>query len=445
MKYFYYILICLFPNFFWGVLSFIINTNRSLINIDYFATILLYMAGYRKISILVFVLLSYFDFINVFSQIFPFIRFADLFYLIKFTLLASPVNFIIPITFIIFVYIYFYIFNKINFLLSKTYILVIFNFFILFFFLQNQTKDDLNKRPWRNDTTKIVYSQILNTYELRSDGFLDGFKIGGDAFNKIKISASTKDFFETENQSHKILVVVNESWGSTINNDINHDVVSDIIASKNVENYKLSKIKVDGFTINGELRELCQKSLNHFNLKEQKKGFENCLPNLYRKIGYSTYAMHAATGAMYDRKYWYPRAGFQNLIFRETIHNLKSRCYSFPGFCDRDLIDYVAQAFKKPKVFFYWLTLNTHVNYDLRDLKLDKFDCLKYKINKDSASCRNLKLQKQFFYYLSELIKKPEMKGVDIIVVGDHAPPVYAEDKKFFEDKYVGTLRIKVK
>lgn len=445
MKYFYHILVVLLPNIFFGGAAFYLNVNRSLINLDYVIAIFFYLFGYKKTAIIVFIFLCFFDFVNIFSQIFPFIRFGDLFYLLKYTLFSSPINLIFPSLFSLFVIIYFFTINKVSAHLDKVYILVIFNLMLLVVFLQNNFIESSSNRPWRIDSKKIVQSQILNSYELRSDGFLENFSFKGDAFNTIKMDSSTKNLFNTENQDEKILIVVNESWGSAVDSRINRDIVSNVIQSKHVVSYKLSEMNVDGFTINGEIRELCRKGLNHFNLKEQKNGFENCLPNLYKHKGYSTYAMHAATGSMYDRKYWYPKAGFQNLIFRETIDHLNSRCYSFPGFCDRDLNNYIAKAFREPKVFFYWLTLNTHVNYDLRDLKFDNFDCLKYKIENDSSSCRNLKLQKQFFYYLSQLIEKPEFKGAYIYVVGDHAPPIYAESEAIFRDKAVGTLRMKIK
>lgn len=444
MKYMYHILALLLPNVFFGSAAFILNVNRSLINLDYFFSLLLYIFGYRKAAIIVFIFLCFFDFVNIFSQIFPFIRFGDLFYLVKYAFFASPINSILPVFFTLFVSVYFLILNKISYCLDRVYILVAFNSMLLVIFLQNNFIESSSKRPWRIDPEEIVQSQILNSYELRSDGFLENFSFKGDAFNSIKMDSATKELFNTNGQSEKILLVVNESWGSAHDEKINLDVVSDIVKSKHVFSYQLSEINVDGFTINGEIRELCGKALNHFNLKDQKNGFEKCLPNLYKSKDYSTYAMHAATGSMYDRKYWYPKAGFQNLIFRETANNLKSRCYSFPGFCDRDLNNYIIEAFKEPKVFFYWLTLNTHVNYDLRDLKFDGFNCLKHNVEINSSSCRNLKLQKQFFYYLSQLIEKPELKGASIYVVGDHAPPIYGESTTLFRDKAVGVLRMEI-
>lgn len=181
-------------------------------------------------------------------------------------------------------------------------------------------------------------------------------------------------------------------------------------------------------------------------MKDQQKGFENCLPNLLKSKGYYTVAMHGATGSMYDRKYWYPKAGFDNLIFREALPRLHSRCFSFPGFCDRDLQSQIPHIFSKHnKTFFYWLSLNTHVNYDLRDLENDDFDCVKYKLNSKMSSCRNLKLQKQFFNSLAKLVQEPALKGTYVMIVGDHAPPIYDESRNVFNEGEVSSLGFYVK
>lgn len=444
MNYLLAFLLITFPNIFWQILSIVLETNRSFINIDYFVVLLLFMMKRNFLAILFLIVFSFFDFLNLFSQIFPFIRINDLFYLIQFSLLSAPINFLIPIIFFIFVFFYFKIMNKCKAQISVFNIVVFLNIFIFIMLFQNFFLGDNGSRLWQVTSEKIVDSQLLNTYELRSDGFLENFKSSGDVFQNVKVPSASNDLFLNTEEHQKILLIVNESWG-VASKEINNELIKDIKSNPKIKNYSISSMDFNGFTINGEIRELCQTNLSHFNLKDQKSGFGHCLPNIYKNKGYITYAMHAATGAMYDRKYWYPKAGFQNLIFRDTLPDLKSRCYSFPGFCDRDLLPYVTNAFRKDKVFFYWLTLNTHMNYDLRDLEKDSFDCGKYGLSVDSSVCRSLKLQKQFFYYLNILINRPDMKSAYIIVVGDHAPPVYGEDKNIFEENKISILKVKVK
>ncbi|MEG0619346.1 MAG: sulfatase-like hydrolase/transferase [Bacilli bacterium] len=259
---------------------------------------------------------------------------------------------------------------------------------------------------------------------------------------KVKVKSASSDLFRNPKEYEKILFIVNESWG-VVDEKIQNDIISSAV--KNTEIVEYNKIAFNGFTINAEFRELCKNNVKHFNLKEQKSGFDNCLPKIYQKNGYETIAMHGSTSYMYDRKYWYPRVGFRKLIFKDTLINKKSKCFSFPGMCDRDLLTYILQSFKEnEKVFFYWLTLNTHMNYDMRDLKVDIFNCEFYNIGSNSPSCRNLKLQKQFFYYLSKLLERPEMKGVYIVVVGDHSPPMHGSEKSVFIKGQVPVLIMRV-
>ncbi|MEN5171994.1 sulfatase-like hydrolase/transferase [Acinetobacter higginsii] len=444
MNFLYILLLFLAPNIFWQTISCFFEIHRSFINFDYIWVLVFFQLNKKKLGIIVLLLLCFFDFLNLFSQIFPFIRILDLLYLIKFSLFSSPVNIFLPLIFLIFIFSYDFFLKKSISNLKGLDIIIFINILLFSFFIQNYFLQE-NNRVWSIEAKKIINSQLLNTYEVRSDGFLDDFSTQGDAFQHINIPSASKNLKVQPFKHNKILLIVNESWG-VVPNHIQQAILKDVVESSHVVSYKIEKLITNGFTINGEIRELCGIGLKHFNLKDQKDGFDSCLANLYKRQGYSTIAMHGATGAMYDRKYWYPKAGFEHIIFRDTIGTLKSRCYSFPGFCDRDLLSLITEQFRvNDKLFYYWLTLNSHVNYDLRDLKKDMFDCQEFGIDISSSSCRNLKLQKQFFYYLAELIKKPEMHGAYIIVVGDHAPPVYGNSKNIFEKDAVGVLMVQVK
>lgn len=441
-KIFIILLFFLLPNLFWQVLAFFFNIERNFFNIDYFLIILAIYYKRIYIGLLLFIFFSFFDFLNLFSQVFPFIRILDLFYLLKYSLLASYSNFLLLLLFLFFIYVYFvnlkaYIIN-----IENKSLLIFFNILIIGFFVQNiWIKED--SRAWRIDAKRIISSQSIQTYELRNEGFLDNFNIQGDVFSEKKITSFSHNIFLSAETPRRILFIVNESWGVT-NDEIQNYLIKDIKNNRNIISYKIGELKFDGFTLNGEIRELCQKNILHFNLKDQVTGFDQCLPNKLKN--YHTVAMHGTTGAMYERKYWYPKVGFQRIYFRENFPNLKSRCYSFPGLCDQDLKFIVQQEFKNnSEIFFYWLTLNTHINYDLRDLKLDLFACEKFDINPNSPSCRNLKLQKQFFYHLNQLISTPEMKNTTIYVVGDHSPPLYGNEKTIFKKNTVATLVLKVR
>ncbi len=127
-------------------------------------------------------------------------------------------------------------------------------------------------------------------------------------------------------------------------------------------------------------------------------------------------------GELYDRSRWYPLIGFNHVLFKDDFTAARD-CKSFSGKCDYDLIEPIANIFaSKDKVFLYWLTLNTHTLYD-DYLFVDDFNCDKFSLKAKSETCLNFKHQYRFFYRLSEYVQDDRMKGVEVYLVGDHAPP----------------------
>ena len=127
----------------------------------------------------------------------------------------------------------------------------------------------------------------------------------------------------------------------------------------------------------------------------------------------------------------------------------KPTCQAFNGVCDSALFSVVKEAFAEhPKLFFYWMTLTSHTDYPVEDLFNHRLDCSAYGLPTDTMLCRNFRLQTQFFDQLAELVRQPEMRGVEVIVVGDHPPPVIDLDEafKYMEGKgEVAWVHFKVK
>lgn len=434
-------------NFTMLIFSFWSGTDRLIINIDYFIPIFFLAFKQRILFIISFILVGFYDFLMIFSQIFPFIRISDLLYLLKFSFISS--NFYKIYGLLLFVFLIFQIFIILR--LYKVYLnrymLIIFNIFILFYAIHVNLKSDVKGKFWQPEKNQTIASQILNYFEYRNRGFIKTYDVDGSAFQNAKIEGATKSLFaQNKIEKKKVLLIVNESWGVPSNTKIQKQLLASILKNSNIKTIKESSINFNGFTIGGELRELCQKVPNHFNLKNQTTGFEDCLPHKFKSAGYHTVAVHGALGLMYDRQHWYPRAGFEKMLFRDQGLNLpKSRCFSFPGNCDRDIAERIKAEFElNDKIFLYWLTLNTHAIYDKRDLVIDKFNCKKFNVEEDTASCRNLKLQAQFFDTLSNILKYPALKGTRVIVVGDHQPPIIQNEVSAFVDGKVPIIELNV-
>ena len=81
----------------------------------------------------------------------------------------------------------------------------------------------------------------------------------------------------------------------------------------------------------------------------------------------------------------------------------------------------------------------------MRDINTDLFECKNYKVKDGSASCRNLKLQKQFFFNLSSILDNEEFKGAKVIIVGDHEPPIISTEKSYFLEKKIPVITFEIK
>lgn len=227
--------------------------------------------------------------------------------------------------------------------------------------------------------------------------------------------------------SDKMLLIVAESWGVARDSRAQKDILSGVYAHRNeLEFLDTGYFNFAGATVEGELRELCQLDVEGgYGFKKMNdKPFKGCLPHRLNAQGYHTIGMHTGFSGIYERTYLYAHMGFQKAIFAEQ-YNDRKHCSAFNGICDSEMFDVVAQAFaKNDKLFFYWMTLTSHSPFAKKDMTNPRFDCDKYGIPEGDI-CNNFRLEAQFFDGLGELLGKPEMKGVEVIIVGDHMPPVF--------------------
>lgn len=442
--------ITILPNLLFYISSEIAGLERVFFNIDYFLPILFLSFGRKYLYYISFVFVRLIDFLLIFGQIFPIIRISDLFYLLKFSLISSDAYKLYGFLFLVLLLLKIFTVKNIYRKEYNIVLLIIFNIVIVVHLLiLSISHSDTNLGKLRKPKSGFASSLASDYFIYYNSRFIDMHNIEGNALNSNKVMGATSLIWRNKDKTdyNKILLIINESWGVPTDIDIQNDVLFSVSQSNFIENFEQNTIDFDGFTIAGELRELCQKAPVHFNLKNQEVGFEDCLPHYYKSLGYKTVAVHGALSFMYDRRYWYPRVGFEEILFRDTGLSLNdSFCYSFPGNCDKDIANVISNKFKENEsLFLYWLTLNTHSNYDMRDLDTDMFDCDKYNIKSNSASCRNLKLQKQFFFNLSKVLDGNEFKGSKVIIVGDHEPPIISTEASVFMKGKVPVISFNIK
>lgn len=412
------------------VVAHTVGVPRPWVNLDYAIALALFAFGFQALGAVFGLAFLLSDALVLVGQIFPFPRLSDLFYLLKFSALASTLHQVLIFGAVVLVVV-----KLAGLLFAGRQIkpisaLIVLNCLLVTTHLLSPFHDDKGLPTYRSAQTPAVASQVSSLLSMRSSSFWGFLEEDGDALKPgpAGVSAVWNAQLGSKNQDRLLLLVV-ESWGVPRNEEIERALLAPLRQIP-VAAFETGHKKFGGFTIDGELRELCHLKPLRFNLHDVETGFENCLPNLLHAVGYKTAAMHGATSMMYDRRHWYPRAGFDEMTFFED-RVWPRRCYSFPGACDLDMLPVLDKFFSQPgKRFMYWLTLNTHAPYDLRDLRADHFDCAAYEIGEDTETCRLLKLQADFFAGLAQQLRSEAMKDVEVIIVGDHAPKMASFEEK---------------
>lgn len=426
------LILILIPNLVPFLFASSINIARPIINFDYLPVFLLLVFPSICLRILGIVLLwivGLVDIIMLAIQLFPFADLNALIYLAPFLFDAPPRYLFSAIISILYLLILPYVIiassNKLK--IKPNYILiwiaiswVYYNFFSYYL-----TYKIVPPQFFGHHNYYIAHSQYI-LYKVNHDtGFLRALNEAPILISGQEARASN---FLVQPYSKKILFITAESWGQAREEKVTRAVLEKIYAKQSQLDFiEQGYFDFYGATVQGELRELCQlntESSSGFGLsKIPAKDFAQCLPNLLKQKSYHTVAMHGAGRMLYDRYDWYPKAGFEKTYFSEDLLDRK-RCSVFKGVCDNDLLDIVSKEFSNhDKAFFYWLTLTSHASWSEKDMVNPRLDCKTYNLFEGDI-CNSFKLHAQFFDDLSTLIDLPEMRGVEVIVVGDHMPPI---------------------
>lgn len=297
---------------------------------------------------------------------------------------------------------------------------------------------------------RVVQSQLIHYYQ----GTYNGFLVGGNDDARMAGAGAKSLSLQLLPHSHsdKILLVVDESWGFTQDPQLQEAVLEQILAERGrFEFFEHGMKQFNGLTLQAELKELCQIHLESSITSELKtltsQDFADCLPHQLQQRGYTTYGLHGSTGSFYDRADWYPKAGFQHRQFVENMSSLP-RCGAFNGVCDHALFAEVKKMLlAQPKTFVHWMTLTTHFPYEAKDITDKRLQCRQFGLKPDGNPCRNLMLHAQFFDQMAIWLQDPALKGLEVVVIGDHEPPMLDRDErdKVFQPAGVSWLHFKVK
>ena len=182
-------------------------------------------------------------------------------------------------------------------------------------------------------------------------------------------------------------------------------------------------------TTAGEVRELCGRWGDYYDLLEQKD--DGCLPAQLRRAGFETSAYHSFAGEFFERTVWYPNIGFEHRIFADQLLGKGlSECGGvFPGACDREIPALLADQLKnsdKPQ-FVYWLTVNSHLPVPPgENLEVENCQRISAKLAEEYPMiCRQFAIWHDMDAALAKEIIAPDFPPTDILIVGDHMPPYF--------------------
>ena len=445
----------LIPNTYFLLLSLYFDLARPLLNTDYLVSSLFLISPWRtlkKVGALLLILAAAIDSLMLIIQVFPFINISSIIYFTPF-ILSAPIKYIVYISL---GSIMAFSLITIDLKLSKkieqhtliNVFLAIIALIITFPFQYLGIKYKETGGILARGNYYIANSQAKLYNSLSSDKFNISMNTAPQLIKNTQKSAQS---YLAKDKNNKIIYILAESWGALRNPQAQTDIIKKITEQKNnLDFIHHGSFTAYGATISGELRELCNLEIANSGFSMQKAedfNLKNCLPNQLLKKDYKTLAVHGASGLIYDRNNWYSRAGFSEIIFAENIINSK-RCTAFKGVCDFEIINIIsnkAKQYEKNSFLFYWLTLTAHQPYAIKDIINHRFQCTKYDMNEHGDACLNSKLNTQLMDNIADLIKKPHMKGIEFIIVGDHEPPMWGGENNHIIPLTVSYLHFKTK
>lgn len=270
--------------------------------------------------------------------------------------------------------------------------------------------------------TDLRYGARYAGYQYVSHLFSDADRVPTSALRASGLSRRLE-----ANEGRSLLLVVVEALGVFHDEALNRRLFAALDDPAVAARYDVrhGTIVYDGSTTRAELRELCDRNDSYLSYLRRLPEGVSCLPGRLAAQGYRTVAVHGFTGSFFERERWYPVIGFQDSLFREQLADLPECGWVFPGACDRRVAEAVrrelAGAAPGRPALVYWLTLNSHVPVALDGADAAAFDCAGLD---DPTTCTLARLWAEVLAAVRDIAADPALPPMDVLIVGDHAPPV---------------------
>ncbi|PJE48075.1 MAG: hypothetical protein CUR34_00920 [Sediminibacterium sp.] len=253
----------------------------------------------------------------------------------------------------------------------------------------------------------------------------------------------TFETFKNDSLSNQMLILV-ESFGLLKNRDDQQIIENNINETFKKNNWKIKwgKTPFEGSTTRAEIRELLNSNGDYRYLIRNND--INSIFNIKHAQGYYTNAAHSYNGTMFERNIWWKNIGIKAPLFSESFqqknaYKLKLNTESpFISIQDETTFDFLQNESKKnTKNFAYLLTVNSHIPFNISDLKN------KGRIKLLSNNFENLtELNGQLIRiinFLSHVANNLDStKFNKVLIVGDHMPPFNSKaSRSLYDSKHV--------
>ncbi|MBV8631414.1 MAG: sulfatase-like hydrolase/transferase, partial [Silvibacterium sp.] len=306
--------------------------------------------------------------------------------------------------------------------------------------LFRRTNQRIPSRITRTPALGLIYSQYIY------DRYTRGLRLGGQFAMPSATALALdhlSDYAPGPAQPNVVLVLV-EAWGlprdTTLRRAVDQPFSDPVLLAR--YNILRGSMPFEGHTTSGEGRELCGTHLGWFVTQGTAAQLERCVPAQMRRAGYRTLAVHGFNGDFFDRKDFYPKLGFDEILFHDRLQagGLPDCPGPFTGTCDDAIAAWIGEGLRnrgdKP-VFVHWVTLNSHLPILAPPLVKSPRPCGSSPITRDDfAVCGWYRLLSVALQSVHDLALWPLGRPTIFIVVGDHAPPF---DKDIERDEFSAT------
>lgn len=228
-------------------------------------------------------------------------------------------------------------------------------------------------------------------------------------------------------EGRALLLVIVEAMGEFREEEMREAIFAPLAAPEITARYTISRgtVPYKGSTTAAEMRELCGSTVKYRAIRDDEASGADCLPTKLRAGGYETIALHGMIAGFFEREDWWPKIGFGEQAFLEHLAPRANRLCGkvFPGICDEDMVD-LAVSRLEARRFVYLLTLNSHIPVDREVARSLGCDSAPAPFGSE-RTCTLGRLWTNVMSRLARRLAAPGAAPADILIVGDHAPPLF--------------------